>query len=65
VQRLARDAAKVEKLREEVTQVQANVVTVGVCAARAEETAREKVVLLEAARGKEAEADQRACTGRG
>jgi hypothetical protein len=59
VERLARDVAEALKLQEEVTQVQADAVTVWAHAAREEETVWEKAALLEAARGKEVEADQR------
>jgi hypothetical protein len=62
VQRLAQDAAEAVKLWEEVTRTQVDVITVRARAARVEETVQEKAALLEAACGKEAEADRRAST---
>jgi hypothetical protein len=62
LQRLAQDAAKAVKLREEVTRAQADAVTMGARAAWMEEMVWEKAALLEAAHGKEVEADQRAST---
>jgi isochorismate hydrolase len=60
VQRLAWVAAEAGKLQEEVTRAQADVITVRARTAQVEETVQEKAALLEDARGKEAEADERA-----
>jgi isochorismate hydrolase len=60
VQRLAWVAAEAGKLQEEVTRAQADVITVRARTAQVEETVQEKAALLEDARGKEVEADERA-----
>jgi hypothetical protein len=62
MQHLAWDKAEAVKLQEEVTRAQTDAIMVRAHTALVEETVREKATLLEVARGKEAEANQRAST---